>query len=125
MDIKDAFFQVPQEEPFRLKMSGGDFIGLKNLPGQRIGAKACFDYFSEFLAVELGFEACRLNPCLLRNKKAVLLVHVDDIMIKGDSKYIMDEFVPKVRAKFDASLSTMTRIGEKISFLKENVSKVG
>ena len=35
MDIKDAFLQVPQEEPLRLKMQGGDFIVLKNLPGQR------------------------------------------------------------------------------------------
>ena len=50
MDIKDAFLQVPQEEPLRLKMPGGDFIVLKNLPGQRIGAKAWFDYFSTFLA---------------------------------------------------------------------------
>ena len=50
MDIKDAFLQVPQEEPLRLKMLGGDFIVLKNLPGQRIGAKAWFDYFSTFHA---------------------------------------------------------------------------
>ena len=50
MDIKDAFLQVPQEKPLRLKMPGGDFIVLKNLPGQRIGAKAWFDYFSTFLA---------------------------------------------------------------------------
>ncbi len=46
MGIKDAFLQVPPEEPLRLRMPGGDFIVLKNLPGQRIGAKAWFDYFS-------------------------------------------------------------------------------
>ncbi len=124
MDIKDAFLQVPQEEPLRLKMPGGDFIVLKNLPGQRIGAKAWFDYFSKFLAEELGFEACRLNPCLLRSKKAVLLVHVGDIMVKGDSNYIMNEFVPKVRSKFDASLSTMTKVGEKIAFLKRTYQRL-
>ena len=90
MDIKDAFLQVPQEEPLRLRMQGGDFIVLKNLPGQRIGAKAWFDYFSKFLAEELGFEACKLNPCLLRSRKAVLLVHVDDVMVKGNSKYILE-----------------------------------
>ena len=53
---------------------------------------------------ELCFEACRLNPCLLRSKKAVLLVHVDDIMVKGESKYILEGFAPKVRSRFDASL---------------------
>ena len=50
MDIKDAFLQVPEEELLRLKMPGRDFIVLKNLPGQRIGAKPWFDYFSTFLA---------------------------------------------------------------------------
>jgi len=50
MDIKDAFLQVPEEELRRLKMPGGDLIALKNLPGQRIGAKPWFDYFSAFLA---------------------------------------------------------------------------
>ena len=34
----------------RLKMPGRDFIVLKNLPGQRIGAKPWFDHFSTFLA---------------------------------------------------------------------------
>lgn len=76
---------------------------------RQIGAKAWFD-FSTFLAEELGFEACRLNPCFPRRKKAVLLVHV-----KGDSKYIMKECAPKLRSKFDASLSTMTKIGKKTS----------
>ena len=63
MDIKDAFLQVPQEEPLRLRMPGGDYIALKNLPGQRIGAKAWFDYFSAFLAEELGYEACPRRVC--------------------------------------------------------------
>ena len=88
-------------------------IALRNLPGRRIGAKAWFD-FSTFLTEELGFEACRLNPCFLSRKKAVLLVHVD-VMLKGDSKYIMKECAPKLRSKFDASLSTMTSIGEMTS----------
>lgn len=65
-----------------------------------------------------------MKPCLLRGEKAVLLVHVDDVMVKGNYKYIHEVFVPKVRSKFDASLSTMTRIGED-SILEENVSKAG
>ena len=44
-------------------------------------------------------------------------------MVKGESKYILEEFVPKVRSKFDASLSTMTRVGEKISFLKRTYQR--
>ena len=88
----------------RLKMPGRDFIVFKNLPGQRIGAKPWFDHFSTFLAWRAALWGCRLNPCLLRSKKAVLLVHVDDIMVKGESKYVLEGFVPKVRSRFDASL---------------------
>ncbi len=32
--------------------------------------------------------------------------------------------MPKVRSKFDASLSTMTRIGERISFLKRTSQRL-
>lgn len=77
-------------------------------------AKAWFDYFSAFLAEELGYEAC----------KAVLLVHVDDVMGKGNYKYFHEEFVPKVRSKFAASFSTMTKVGEKISFLKRTYQRL-
>lgn len=64
------------------------------------------------------------EPMPVRSKKAVLLVHVDDVMVKGESKYILEEFAPKVRSRFDASLSTMTRIGEKILFLKRTYQRL-
>ena len=107
MDIKDAFLQVPQEEPLRLRMPGGDFIVLKNLPGQRIGAKAWLTTLARSWLEELGFEACRLNPCLLRSKKAVLLVHVDDVM---------------VHLRASTSWKSLSR---KDIVLEENISKAG
>ena len=36
----------------------------------------------------------------------------------------MKEFAPKLRSKLDASLSTMTKIGEKISFLKRTYPRL-
>ena len=45
-------------------------------------------------------------------------------MVKGESKYILEEFVPKVRSKFDASLSRMTKVGEKTSFLKRTYQRL-
>eukprot|EP00435_Cladocopium_sp_Y103_P032843 s2896_g8.t1 len=46
VDIKDAFLCVPQERPFSVQLAGRRFIIAKNLPGQRLGAKAWY-WFSE------------------------------------------------------------------------------
>ena len=40
LDIKDAFLQVPQERPLQITTNTGYYKILKNIPGQRIGAKA-------------------------------------------------------------------------------------
>ena len=45
-------------------------------------------------------------------------------MIKEENKYIMKEFAPKLRSNFDPSLSTMTKIGEKTSFLKRTYPRL-
>ena len=41
LGFKDAFLQVPQEEPAQVTTAGGHFLVKRNLPGQRNGAKAC------------------------------------------------------------------------------------
>ena len=68
LDVKDAFLQVPQQEPLRISLGGYQWIVEKNLPGQRLGARAWFDYLAEFLEKEAGFEYCVLNPCLAKNE---------------------------------------------------------
>ena len=124
MDIKDAFLQVKQEEPLRIVVESGEFIVHKNLPGQRLGAKAWFDHISNFLKVKGGFRSCELNPCLLRNDLAMLLIHVDDIMITGSSYYIEKVFVPMIKEKFETSWSLMKGEGDEISFLKRTYKRV-
>ena len=44
LDVKDAFLQVPQEKPLKVNLRGEEFLGKRNLPGQRVGAKAWFDF---------------------------------------------------------------------------------
>ena len=124
MDIKDAFLQVDQEEPLRVRLEIGEFIVHKNLPGQRVGAKAWFDHISSYLKEKGGFVSCDLNPCLLRNNLAMLLIHVDDIMVAGTTYYIENVFVPMVKEKFETSLSLMKTCGDEISFLKRTYRKV-
>ena len=124
MDIKDAFLQVEQEEPLRIAVETGEFIVRKNLPGQRLGPKAWFDHISNFLKKKGEFKSCDLNPCLLRNDLAMLLIHVDDIMIAGSSYYIEKVFVPMIKEKFETSLSFMRCEGDEISFLKRTYKRV-
>ena len=40
LDIKDAFLEVPQHTPLSIKLAGQTWVVLKNLPGQRFGARA-------------------------------------------------------------------------------------
>ena len=46
VDVKDAFLMVDQPTPLRVQLSVGNHIVLKNLPGQRLGAK-CWYCISE------------------------------------------------------------------------------
>ena len=61
LDVKDAFLQVPQERPVQIITELGRFKVVKNLPGQRIGARAWFDHFVSFLE-QRGFSFCPENP---------------------------------------------------------------
>ena len=66
LDAKDAFLQVPQEKPFKVVLRGEEFLVERNLLGQRVGAKAWFDFlpiasaksFSKKTFVELHLRIC-------------------------------------------------------------------
>ena len=46
LGVKDAFLQVPQEKPLKVNLRGEELLVKRNLPGQRAGAKAWFDFFT-------------------------------------------------------------------------------
>ena len=124
IDFQDAFLQVPQEEPLRLRMGFLEYIVLKNVPGQRIGARAWFDCVSKYLEDEFGMESCPLSPCLAKNTKMSTLIHVDDMMIFGGRDYVMNHFLPKVKEKFNISVNVMEKPGDKIYFFKRSYLRV-
>ena len=47
LDVKDAFLQVPQEKALKVNLRGE----LESLPGQRVGAKAWYDFFTKYLPI--------------------------------------------------------------------------
>ena len=62
LDVKDAFLQVAQEHAIKVTLYGRDFAIAKNLPGQRLGARAWYWHFRRFLTDRLGFTWCPTQP---------------------------------------------------------------
>ena len=97
LDVKDACLQVPQEKPLKVILRGEEFLVKRNLPGQRVGAKAWSDFFTEHFTEELNYKFSAECPGLGRNEQSILLIHVDDLIFTGDSKYINAIFFKKPR----------------------------
>ena len=62
---------------------GEEFLVKRNLPGQRVGAKAWFDFFTEYLTDELNYKFSPLCPRLGRNEKSIILSHEGDLIFTG------------------------------------------
>ena len=83
LDVKDAFLMASQEQPIQITTKGGRFKVLKNLPGQRLAAKAWYEFVAAFLE-KRGVDFCKENPCLgRRNESLFILPHVVDRMFCG------------------------------------------
>ena len=118
LDVKDAFLQVPQEKPVQIVTELGRFKVVRNLPGQRIGARAWFDYFVSFLE-QRGFSFCPENPCLGKMEdKVQLFIHVDDVMFIGEIGYVQEVFLPELKKAFEISETILKSPGDEMSFLK-------
>lgn len=66
MDVKDAFLMVKQESPIQVKLQGQHYIIERNLPGQRLGAKAWYLHLRKFLSDSMQFTWCVEQPCLCK-----------------------------------------------------------
>jgi hypothetical protein len=49
LDIKDAFLQVPQEKLVMVSLYNQQYIIRRNIPGQRLGAKAWYWHFRKYI----------------------------------------------------------------------------
>lgn len=71
---------VEQQDPILVKLHDQKYINKRNLPGQRLGAKAWYEYFRAYFTSAVQFEWCAEQPCVAKTADAVLLIHVDDIL---------------------------------------------
>ena len=118
LDIKDAFLQVDQEKALQIFTATGKYRVLKNLPGQRIGARAWFDFITNYLSRK-GFVFCKENPCLGKyGDKVMILIHVDDVMFFGEKTFVNEKFIPGLKEQFEVSVAMMEAEGDEFQFLK-------
>ena len=122
--MKDAFLQVPQPSALRVKLSNTNYAVLKNLPGQRLGAKSWYWFFRGFLQDKLDMQFFSVQPCLRRNEHCALAIHVDDVMYFGSKSYWRNTFLPTLMQTFSISQSVLDGIGSSISFLKRKIKRV-
>ena len=59
-------------ETIKVVLRGEEFLAKRKLPGQRVGAKAWFDFFTEYLTEELNYQFSAECPCLGRNEKSII-----------------------------------------------------
>ena len=61
-------------------------------------------------------------PCLLRapNCQALILLHVDDLLVVGDYSFIELQLLPVLKGKYKLSMELMKEPGDEVTFLKRN-----
>ena len=124
MDIGDAFLQVDQEHPVRCELQGCQYVILKNLPGQRLGARSWYLYFKDYLQQNFNFEFSDVQPCLGRTKNGVILIHVDEVLYTGDAEFFEKELLPVCQKRFSVKWKALDSNGSAITFLRRKITMV-
>eukprot|EP00435_Cladocopium_sp_Y103_P011449 s72_g3.t1 len=109
LDVKDAFLEVPQPTAFRVTLAGEVFVVLRNLPGQRFGAKAWYWFIRGVFEDNLNYEWCTIHPCLARCKDSAIVVHVDVLYVGNQSHW--KTFKEKLQNRFTISVSELGEAG--------------
>ena len=123
IDVKDAYLEVPQEEPVIAGLPAdyvgtGKYVFLRCVPGQRDGAQRWFSYYVSFLKSEMPLTACVENPAIMRVPEGPMLMHVDDGLTLGPLEWLKQKYIPTLKTKFEISVEIAYRLGDSFSFLK-------
>ena len=114
LDVKDAFLQVLQGRPWKANLRGELDKELEQKHG--------LIFFAEYPTEELNYKLSAECPRLGRYDKTIILIHVDDLICAGDSKYINEIFLPKIQFKFDTSVSKIEGIGDELNVERRQCS---
>ena len=92
------------------------------LPGQRDGSLLWHKDLVKFLeGSSLKMAENEAYPSMLRSAKGdcLMLVHIDDILIVGSRKTVLEELIPSMQAKYTISIEIMSGPGDEVTFLKK------
>ena len=110
LDVAAAFLTVKQRGA--TLVTACDSLGNKNdhrlgrvLAGQRLGSQLWYEDFSTYLKDALSFCQCDAYTSLLKESgvRCFLLLHVDDMLITGASKFIGDKLIPLLQQRYKIS----------------------
>ena len=146
LDVVDAYLTVPQKVPTVVHYGNRVFKLLRNLPGQRTGARDWFEAFQDHLISELSIQPLVEAPALfyIPPKHGPTVNRGGDLSAShgGDVKsgdhgesgggglcHVGDMFAigPKgtakrvgdcVKSKYKCTMATLTQVGDELSFLK-------
>eukprot|EP00435_Cladocopium_sp_Y103_P075626 s23_g61.t1 len=129
IDVKDAFLTVPQETPttVRCQLADGqtwDYSLGKVLPGQRDGSLLWHKAITGVLKTELNMEVHEPYPCILKtpDSSCMVLIHVDDILVIGRRKFVMERLVKCLEKTYTISTQFMEKPGDELCFLKRTMT---
>ena len=98
--MKDAFLRVPREKPLKVNLRGEGFSGKRIYLDKELGQKHGLTFSQSTsprkpIIGSVPFSAeC---PCLGRNEKSLILIHVDGLVLTGCSKYINENFFQRIK----------------------------
>ena len=109
---------------YLLELHNVAYAVLKNLPGQRLGARAWYWHFREFATTTLSFSWSSIQPCIAKCGPNVFMVHVDDLLFIRNFVIWLDVFLPAMQEKFSVSFNVLGGEGTEITFLKRRLVRL-
>ena len=81
-----CLFASSTREAIESELERRRILGDDKFTRQRVCAKEWVDFFTEYPTEELNYKFSAECPCLRRNEKSIILIHVDDLIFTGCSK---------------------------------------
>ena len=115
---------IYMEVPIGCTAPEGDYVCLlkKNLYGLKQAAKTWYEYLRDTLILDevkggYGFEQSKIDPCIFFKQGVILIIWVDDCLIFGKNKEMVDEIIMKLHNKF-----SLTEEGDVSAYLGVKVN---
>ena len=115
LDIKDAFLAgAPRQNHWGRTLWCTEYLVLRNLPGQRLGAKAWYWHFRNYASEVLSCCWCARSNlasgrCTVDGVHNTFMIHVDDLLFAGSHNFWINKFLPAMTFEVQRELQWAER----------------